>query len=68
MLAATVAQMGTVWSYEGLTFGNRVLHFYFPRQDAVIAFGPNSDPDHKEDHAGKLALALYETLHTAGKL
>jgi D-alanyl-D-alanine carboxypeptidase len=64
----TVAQMGTVWSYEGSTFGYRVLHFYFPRQDAVIAFGLNSDPDHKEDHAGKLALSLYETLHTAGKL
>jgi D-alanyl-D-alanine carboxypeptidase len=64
----TVAQMGTVWSYEGSTFGYRVLHFYFPRQDAVIAFGLNSDPDHKEDHAGKLALSLYETLHNAGKL
>ena len=64
----TVAQMGTVWSYEGSTFGYRVLHFYFPRQDAVIAFGLNSDPDHKEDHDGKLALSLYETLHTAGKL
>jgi D-alanyl-D-alanine carboxypeptidase len=64
----TEAQMGTVWSYEGSTFGYRVLHFYFPREDAVIAFGLNSDPDHKEDHAGKLALSLYETLHAAGKL
>ncbi|HEY1681450.1 MAG TPA: serine hydrolase domain-containing protein [Candidatus Tumulicola sp.] len=64
----TTAQMGTVWSYEGSTFGYRVLHFYFPRQDAVIAFGLNSDPDHKEDHAGKLALSLYETLHKAGQL
>ncbi len=64
----TTAQMGTVWSYEGSTFGYRVLHFYFPRQDAVIAFGLNSHPDDKEDHAGKLALALYKTLRDAGKL
>jgi D-alanyl-D-alanine carboxypeptidase len=64
----TTTQMGTVWSYEGSTFGYRVLHFYLPRQDAVIAFGLNSDPDHKEDHAGKLALSLYETLHEAGQL
>jgi D-alanyl-D-alanine carboxypeptidase len=64
----TTTQMGTVWSYEGSTFGYRVLHFYFPLQDAAIAFGLNSHPDEKEDHAGKLALALYKTLHDAEKL
>ena len=64
----TMPKMGTVWFYEGETLGFRMLHVYFPKQDAVIAFGLNSQPDSKEDQSGKLAATLYDTLHAAGRL
>ena len=64
----TMPKMGTVWFYEGETLGFRMLHVYFPKQDAVIAFGLNSQPDAKEDQSGKLAATLYATLHAAGRL
>ncbi len=64
----TIAPIGTAWFYEGMTLGYRMLHLYLPRQDAVIAFGLNSQPDSKENHSGKLATAIYDTLHAAGKL
>ena len=41
----TMPQLGTVWFYEGMTLGYRMIHIYFPKQDAVIAFGLNSQPD-----------------------
>ncbi len=68
-----VAQMtqpdtGTVWFYEGMTLGYRMVHVYFPKQDAVIAFGLNSQPDSKQNQSGKLAVTLYKTLHAAGLL
>jgi D-alanyl-D-alanine carboxypeptidase len=64
----TTPQTGTVWFYEGMTLGYRMVHMYFPRQDAAIAFGLNSQPNSKQNDSGKLALALYETLHAAGRL
>ena len=64
----TMPKMGTVWFYEGETLGFRMLHVYFPKQDAVIAFGLNSQPDAKEDQSGQLAATLYATLHAAGRL
>lgn len=64
----TTPQTGTVWFYEGMTLGYRMVHMYFPRQDAAIAFGINSQPDSKQNDSGKLALAIYETLHAAGRL
>lgn len=68
-----VAQMtqpdtGTIWFYEGETLGYRMLHVYFPQQDAAVAFGLNSQPDSKQDQSGKLAIAVYKTLHAAGLL
>ncbi len=60
--------VGTVWFYEGMTLGYRMLHLYFPRQDAVIAFGINSQPDGKQNQSGQLAVEIYKTLHAAGKL
>jgi D-alanyl-D-alanine carboxypeptidase len=59
---------GTVWFYEGETYGYRMMYLYFPRQDAVIALGANSAVDLKHDALGKLAVTLYVTLHTAGRL
>ena len=64
----TQAETGTIWFYEGETFGYRMVHVYFPRQDAVIAFGLNSQPDSKQNQSGKLAITIYKTLHAAGKL
>jgi D-alanyl-D-alanine carboxypeptidase len=59
---------GTVWFYEGETYGYRMMYLYFPHQDAVIALGANSAVDLKQDALGKLALTLFGTLHKAGRL
>jgi len=64
----TTPETGTVWFYEGMTLGYRMVHVYFPKQDAVIAFGLNSQPDSKQNQSGKLAIAIYKTLHDAGRL
>ncbi len=36
--------IGTVWFYEGVTYGYRVLHLYVPRSGVIIALAANSDP------------------------
>lgn len=64
----TTPQTGTIWFYKGMTFGYRVLQLYLPRQDAVIAFGLNSQPNPKQDESLKLALTIYQTLHAAGRI
>lgn len=64
----TTPQTGTIWFYEGMTLGYRMVHLYLPRQDAVIAFGLNSQPDEKQNQSGKLALTIYATLHAAGRI
>ncbi|HKU80681.1 MAG TPA: serine hydrolase [Candidatus Tumulicola sp.] len=64
----TTPETGTIWFYKGLTLGYRVLHLYFPRQDAVIAFGLNSQPDPKQDDSMQLALTIYQTLRSAGRI
>ncbi|HEY1867592.1 MAG TPA: serine hydrolase domain-containing protein [Candidatus Cybelea sp.] len=64
----TTPQTGTIWFYEGMTLGYRVVHLYLPQQDAVFAFGLNSQADAKEDQSGKLALTIYNTLHAARKI
>jgi D-alanyl-D-alanine carboxypeptidase len=63
---STVPEIGTVWWYLGETLGYRMFLIYFPRQDAVIAYGLNSSPD-KSD-GSKLAITIYKTLRAAGKL
>jgi D-alanyl-D-alanine carboxypeptidase len=62
----TVPEVGTVWWYQGETFGYRMIHVYFPRQDAVIAYGLNSAPESND--SGKLGITIYKTLHAAGKI
>jgi D-alanyl-D-alanine carboxypeptidase len=64
----TTPQTGTIWFYEGITLGYRMVHVYLPRQDVVFAFALNSQPDSKEDQSGKLALTIYDTLHAARKI
>jgi D-alanyl-D-alanine carboxypeptidase len=68
LVEVTAPKLGTFWFYEGETLGFRMVHVYLPRQNAVFAFALNSQPDGKEDHAGKLAESIYTTLHDAGRL
>lgn len=63
---STMPEIGTVWWYLGETLGYRMFLIYFPRQDALIAYGLNSAPD-KSD-GSKLGIAIYKTLHAAGRL
>lgn len=64
----TTPQTGTIWFYEGMTLGYRMVHVYLPQQDVVFAFGLNSQSDSKENQSGKLALSIYDTLHAARKI
>jgi D-alanyl-D-alanine carboxypeptidase len=51
---------GAIWFYEGETLGYRVLHVYFPVQDAVLVIGLNSQPT--DDQIGQLLTPVYQTL------
>ncbi|MFF7788088.1 hypothetical protein [Streptomyces sp. NPDC007991] len=52
---------GTVWAYEGATFGNRVLHMYFPKTGMIIAIAVNSAVG-EGDTLPDLAGTVYKTL------
>ena len=58
------AQTGAIWDYEGRSFGNRVVHLYFPRSGMIIALALNSATDN--DDIGDLATSVYQTLQNAG--
>jgi hypothetical protein len=45
-----------------------MIYFWFPKSDAVVAVGLNSQPDSKQDLAGPLMVTIYRTLHAAGKV
>jgi D-alanyl-D-alanine carboxypeptidase len=64
----TIPGFGTFWYYEGETLGYRMIYFWFPKSDAVVAIGLNSQPDSKQDQAGPLLVTIYRTLHAAGKV
>jgi D-alanyl-D-alanine carboxypeptidase len=66
VVQTTIPEIGTVWWYQGESFGYRMIHIYFPRQDAVIAYGLNSSPDSNE--GPQLGLTICKTLHAAGRL
>jgi D-alanyl-D-alanine carboxypeptidase len=65
---AFVPSMGKFWFYQGETLGYRMVYAWFPDVDVVFAAGINSQPDAKEDQAGKLMESVYNSLHEAGKL
>jgi D-alanyl-D-alanine carboxypeptidase len=65
---AFVPSMGKFWFYEGETLGYRMVYAWFTDKDVVFAAGINSQPDAKEDQAGKLMESVYNSLHAAGKL
>ncbi|MFD3485077.1 serine hydrolase domain-containing protein [Streptomyces sp. NPDC058665] len=52
---------GTVWFYEGATFGSRVLHMYFPKSGMIIAVAVNSAVG-EGDTLPDLAGTVYKTL------
>jgi D-alanyl-D-alanine carboxypeptidase len=60
----TSAQTGTIWDYEGQSFGNRVVHLYLPSSGMIIALALNSATDN--DDIGDLATSVYQTLQNAG--
>jgi hypothetical protein len=45
-----------------------MVYAWVPEADVVFAAGINSQPDAKEDQAGKLMESVYNSLHQAGKL
>ncbi len=57
---------GTLWEYEGETFGYRVLHVYFLSSGIIIALAVNSATDADNDELGALAGTVYQTLQEAG--
>jgi len=59
---------GTIWDYEGGTFGYRMLHIYLPGPSAVITVGLNSNPPSGDDQIGALGASVYATLQNAGRL
>ena len=62
----TTPSTGTVWNYEGETYGYRVLHLYFPRSGIIIAVAANSDVDQGNDDLFTLAVSVYQALQKAG--
>jgi D-alanyl-D-alanine carboxypeptidase len=54
--------LGTMWTYEGETFGFRFILAYQPRSGTVIAIGTNSKPLH--DELPQLFVSVYRSLHT----
>jgi D-alanyl-D-alanine carboxypeptidase len=61
---ATSPKFGTVWVYEGGTYGFRTLHVYFPDSGLILAMGLNSLPD--EDQILALSESVYDTLVSDG--
>ena len=65
VVQATRAPIGTFWFYEGATLGYRMIHIWLPKSGVICAVGINSQPT--KDHAGELMIAIWRTLHHAGK-
>jgi D-alanyl-D-alanine carboxypeptidase len=63
---STTRQSGTIWYYEGGSFGNRVMHLYFPRSGMIITLAANSAVDPADDDLGDLAGSVYQALLKAG--
>jgi D-alanyl-D-alanine carboxypeptidase len=64
----TTQATGTIWAYEGETFGYRVQHIYFPATGLIIALAVNSSTNGDNDQLAALALSVYQILQKAGDL
>jgi D-alanyl-D-alanine carboxypeptidase len=58
----TTPETGTVWYYEGATFGARVLHLYDAATGVFIVVAVNSDAG--PDNLLSLAVSVFQTLQT----
>lgn len=56
---------GTVWFYEGETYGFRVLHVYLPGSRTLIALATNSAVG-TADQLDSLLVSVYQTLQSSG--
>jgi D-alanyl-D-alanine carboxypeptidase len=59
-VSQVLTRLGTLWFYEGETFGARVAHIFVPASGIAVAIGVNSASD--DDHLVDLVLRVYETL------
>jgi len=64
VVQATSAKYGTVWTYEGGTFGFRTRHVYFPNSGVIMAIGLNSQTT--RSHLATLVSSVYDTLASRG--
>jgi D-alanyl-D-alanine carboxypeptidase len=62
------AATGTIWAYEGETFGYRVLHIYQPASGVIIALAANSGAQGTNDQLPSLTLTVFKTLQAYGAL
>jgi D-alanyl-D-alanine carboxypeptidase len=58
---STVPGLGTVWAYQGSTWGFRFLLTFVPRSRTAIAISANSLPE--QDHLFRLLTPIYRKLH-----
>lgn len=59
---------GTIWEYEGETFGYRVLHIYQPASGVIIALAANSGAQGTNDQLPSLTLTVLKALQAYGAL
>jgi D-alanyl-D-alanine carboxypeptidase len=65
---ADSAATGTIWEYEGETFGYRVLHIYLPAYGVIIALAANSAAQDTNDQLPSLTVTVIKTLQASGAL
>lgn len=62
------AATGTIWEYEGETFGYRGLHIYLPAYGVIIALAANSAAQDTNDQLPSLTATVIKTLQAYGAL
>jgi D-alanyl-D-alanine carboxypeptidase len=66
--------LGTIWFYEGGTFGFRTIHMYIPKLGVILALGlnsftdPNTDTGPKTDGINDLVEQVLGTLSRDGAI
>lgn len=62
----TTTDTGTVWTYEGQTFGFRALHIYDPDSGVIIAAAVNSAVGSDQDTLAGLVIQALQTVKDGG--
>jgi D-alanyl-D-alanine carboxypeptidase len=55
----TVPKLASFWYYQGETLGYRMVYFYAPERDIVVAVGVNSQPSGAANKVGGLLQQIY---------